>query len=618
MDTALYIVLASWIHITQAQISSHAGFHLFGGTFQSGLSSQPACLQGCTTSATCRALDFNSDDNSCWFHTDSSVCNVLNPKSSCTHYKLAICEKNRHVSGATFQPDVITVTSCINTCKSSASCQGVDFNFGDNACWFHSASECGPLIIKSLCNHYRLVSCTTNSQQQTPAPAIVPVSAVSTTLPGVHVIGGTLIQAYRDIAACSAACIRATVAVCQAVDFDDNGNTCWFHGGATACGQQQELATSIHVKTALCALPVPVPVPAPVAVPVPVPIPAPVPVPAPVPAPVPVPVDNRPILSVSVMQQIQGGTRQAGLTTQTDCINSCTGQCVAADFNRRDNSCWFHTVNTACNVMNSAPLNIHYKKTQCASGLVHGQPPIRPRLNPRIVGGETAVPHSWPWQVGLSANGQRSFTCGGSLLNEEWIMTAAHCTQGSFSNPAVWTVRIGDHDTFTEEPSQINAQVQRVIRHPQYAGFNNDVALMKLSSRVTLSAEVGFSCLPSGPITFLDGMECVVTGWGLTTEGGTTPRQLNQVRVPVVSQAQCRGFYGAGITNQMICAGLTQGGRDACQGDSGGPLVCQIGGIWYQAGIVSFGQGCAQPQSPGVYARVSEFTEWIQDTIANN
>ena len=102
--------------------------------------------------------------------------------------------------------------------------------------------------------------------------------------------------------------------------------------------------------------------------------------------------------------------------------------------------------------------------------------------------------------------------------------------------------------------------------------------------------------------------DCVVSGWGTTSEGGSTPSTLRKVTVPVISDDKCRDAYGRNdIFDSNLCAGFDAGGKDSCQGDSGGPLYCS----GYQAGVVSWGYGCARPNYPGVYTEVSYFINWI-------
>jgi hypothetical protein len=107
----------------------------------------------------------------------------------------------------------------------------------------------------------------------------------------------------------------------------------------------------------------------------------------------------------------------------------------------------------------------------------------------------------------------------------------------------------------------------------------------------------------------------LVSGWGATAEGGSSAAILQKVRVPIVSNTTCNAAYGGGITANMLCAGLVEGGKDSCQGDSGGPLVVPDGSGWRLAGVVSFGNGCARPNFYGVYTRISSFTTWITSQV---
>uniref|UniRef100_A0A3Q3EUB5 Zgc:100868 n=1 Tax=Kryptolebias marmoratus TaxID=37003 RepID=A0A3Q3EUB5_KRYMA len=249
-----------------------------------------------------------------------------------------------------------------------------------------------------------------------------------------------------------------------------------------------------------------------------------------------------------------------------------------------------------------------------------GQPP----LNTRIVGGQDALAGSWPWQVSLQ---KTKHFCGGSLINNLWVLTAAHCIPSG--NPAGLTVFLGLQSLQGSNPNKVSRTVAQIIVHPDYNSVtsNNDIALLKLSSSVSFTSYISPVCLAASDSSFYSGVNSWVTGWGNVGEGGGLKHNspfsdnLKEVEVPVVGNRLCYCNYNSRrvtITDNMICAGLTEGGKDSCQGDSGGPMVSKQGGRWIQAGVVSFGVGCARPNIPGVYTRVSQYQNWVNSQITSN
>ncbi|KAG5832013.1 hypothetical protein ANANG_G00286610 [Anguilla anguilla] len=192
---------------------------------------------------------------------------------------------------------------------------------------------------------------------------------------------------------------------------------------------------------------------------------------------------------------------------------------------------------------------------------------------------------------------------------------------GNDSNPAHWRVYVGQQVQSGTNPNEQSRTVTRIIRHPKYnsATNDNDMALLELSSIVGFSNYILPVCLAADGSTFYNGTDSWVTGFGTLSEDGSLANVLQEVEIPVVGNRKCNCLNGVGsITSNMICAGLLEGGKDSCQGDSGGPMVSKQGSLWVQSGVVSFGEGCARPNLPGVYTRVSRYQAWITSTIKTN
>ncbi|XP_022904433.2 trypsin delta-like [Onthophagus taurus] len=239
----------------------------------------------------------------------------------------------------------------------------------------------------------------------------------------------------------------------------------------------------------------------------------------------------------------------------------------------------------------------------CATAIPNQPRSKLPTLDGRIVGGRDAYIEEFPYQVSLLWFG--SHICGGSLISQNFVVTAAHCTDGATASQ--FSIRVGSS---IRNSGGSTYTVSQVHQHPQYDEdtIDFDISVLRISNNVALGSAVGLIGLPTQDQPINAGDDATVTGWGTLTEGGILPSQLQAVVVPVVSQAECRRAYGtSSITDRMMCAGVPQGGKDACQGDSGGPLV--VGGELI--GIVSWGYGCARPGFPGVYSSVPALRSFI-------
>jgi len=239
----------------------------------------------------------------------------------------------------------------------------------------------------------------------------------------------------------------------------------------------------------------------------------------------------------------------------------------------------------------------------------------------KIVGGVVALPHEFPWLVSLEYYGH--YYCGGALLSDRLVLTAAHCIQPHF--PVY--VRLGDHDKYSDDPATELVGATPVL-HPDYGrkgkSLGSDLAMLWLHKRVDIPAHQGRIapiCLPK--VGSSSPSLVVAAGWGLTSEGGSQARILQKADLITMSNEECFNSTGYAAIPEymdatMLCAQAQ--GKDSCSGDSGGPLITLDQGRsrWTLKGVISWGVGCGRAEYPGIYQRVFHNIQWIERQLAES
>ncbi|MGW0820337.1 S1 family serine peptidase [Streptomyces sp. NPDC002845] len=228
-----------------------------------------------------------------------------------------------------------------------------------------------------------------------------------------------------------------------------------------------------------------------------------------------------------------------------------------------------------------------------------------------IVGGSTTTASAYPYVMQITNASQSQF-CGGTLVAANKVVTAAHCMVGRSTG----NTRVVGGRTFRNGTNGTVSQVSRIWIHPSYnsSTMSSDVAVLTLSTSMPYTTAPYVTASQTG--VYAAGTTARILGWGTTSSGGSSSNQLRTATVPIVSDASCgssRSYGSEYIASSMVCAGYTSGGVDTCQGDSGGPLM--VNGVL--AGITSWGYGCADARYPGVYTRLTTFSNTVAAQIAS-
>ncbi|KPP70640.1 hypothetical protein Z043_110508 [Scleropages formosus] len=246
----------------------------------------------------------------------------------------------------------------------------------------------------------------------------------------------------------------------------------------------------------------------------------------------------------------------------------------------------------------------------------------------KIVGGRMTTVESQPWiaSIFMKSRSRNVFQCGGSLISPCWVLTAAHCfPEGSYTDSAKYTVFLGKNAINETDPTREQSFiVEEVIIHEAYEesgqAYNNDIALLKIRGNQGQCAyetdTVRTVCLPPRGQMLPSGTYCQIAGYGKTEEGfGFFSQFLKETSIQLMSQSICteKEYYGNMMTENMFCAGSPEWDTDSCKGDSGGPLICEVNDHMFLFGIVSWGEGCSRKFRPGVYTRVTNYNQWIED-----
>ncbi|XP_060074620.1 mucin-2-like [Ylistrum balloti] len=235
-------------------------------------------------------------------------------------------------------------------------------------------------------------------------------------------------------------------------------------------------------------------------------------------------------------------------------------------------------------------------------------------MTPYIIGGTKSFLGQWPWTVAIKIN--QKFICGGTLISQQWVVTASHCIESVSAKPYLLNVMIG---SIAMNPADgVYFKVTEVIMHPNNSFiYEADIALLRLQKPVIFTDHVKPLCLATESHILTGSSICYVSGWGVLSVADfystTMPEYMHHAKMKLVTHSKCKESYQGKLKDTMLCGGYDLGRIDSCKGDSGGPLMCKVSSDrWILAGITSWGETpCGQAKKPGVYTRVDKYRDWI-------
>jgi len=268
--------------------------------------------------------------------------------------------------------------------------------------------------------------------------------------------------------------------------------------------------------------------------------------------------------------------------------------------------------------------------TQCGKPLAELEEPLHDR-RPKVRGGFCTPNGAAPWtvQIQVKENGRYVHRCGGSLLSEQYVLTACHCF-GAVKDKDMIVVLGQDDLNNDEDPGEVAFQVENYWLHEHFqkdGPYSHDIALIRLKRKgdgcgARFTSTVSPICLPDPWTVFSENTTCIVSGWGKTKSlDKIHPECLRAAKLPLMNHSQCKKLYAKSSQNileEMVCAGKVEGGVDACKGDSGGPLVCKEhpqSETYMLAGVISWGLGCGKAYTPGVFTSVVHYLDWIEEKM---